>query len=189
MKIFPILRAPLVIFLSLLATLVASPSLADDTVNPDKIPGERVLIEATKSVQVLKNAKEALFRDLLVRFSVTPSDSLPPSVIVAGKVISNNAGTEQELVAIFFGSPLHQPCLAGLTNADGEFRFRVWLKGDRRDLRLQTPTLDDGVLYVGLRLGGFEDESILLRRTSAYMYSFRELLVASRRAAQPAVSK
>lgn len=156
-------------------------AIADDAVNPNKVPGTPVFLQQENTVQVSKDGKQPLFRDVLIQFSATPSDGSPKSVVVAGTVVDNNTGGRKELVPIFLGSPLHAPRLAALTNVDGEFRFRLWLKEDQRELRLQTPTLDDAILYLGSGVGGGVisfGPSADATGMSAFSYPFRDLLAA-----------
>jgi hypothetical protein len=135
---------------------------------------------------------------LLERFSITQGESLPESVIVAGRVVDNNAGGPEEGIPVFFGSRCHNPCLAAMTDAFGEFRFRVWLREEQRDPKktspstfrfdvdlvsggtrrppLASPSVEDGTLYIGGRL----DEHMELTSTATRAYSIKELLPKSK---------
>jgi hypothetical protein len=88
------------------------------------------------------------FQRLLDRITIEPSDSSPSSFIVSGRVVSDNNGGPLERIAIFVGSEGDNPQLAGLTNADGEFKFRLWVKEDQRDSEIQVPKDFSGYLYV-----------------------------------------
>jgi hypothetical protein len=175
----------------LLAALWMTPSVAEDEFEYAKVSGTPVFIQRGMSVTPSKGTKPPASRNVLVRFSATPSvGSSPPSYIVAGKITDNKEGKAQEMVTIFFGSPLHPPRLAGLTNVDGEFRFRMWIKEGERIQMLETPTLDDGVLYSGASIGGsgglMLDELGGIAAMGAYAYSFRELLAAIKSKPAPA---
>jgi hypothetical protein len=171
--------------LLLLAALWTATSFADDAVDHQKVSGTAVILERNITVKPRKDPVYVEGRSLLAQFSVTPSaGSSPPSFIVAGRVVDDSGGMARGMVSIFFGSPLHPPRLAGLTDVDGKFRFRISLKGDQRESRLQTPTLDEGVLYLGSTIGEFGGGigGLLLPRSDdfcamrGHAYSFRELL-------------
>ena len=169
------------------AAAFALTALAGDDGRNVKISGTLVNIRQTTSVQPLSDVESARFKTIgrmvLARFSVTPSDgSSPTSFIVAGKVVDNNAGAPQERVPILLSSPLHTPRLAALSNVDGEFRFRLWLKEDQRISHLMTPTLNDAILYVDSGRGGPQiyfgnlADDTGLSAISASSYPFRDLL-------------
>ncbi len=85
---------------------------------------------------------------ILCRFSITPGDSSPTSYLLSGKVVSDNTGVGVERVALFIGPDGIAPSLAAMTNADGEFKFRLWITEDDRPPKLSLPTFA-GSLYVG----------------------------------------
>ncbi len=171
-----------------------------------RIAGTASRIRVTKSLDIAEMENRPTFVLLLSRFSATAGKSLPESVILAGRVVDNNAGAPQEGVSVFFGSDAHHPRLAALTDAYGEFRFRVWL-GEKRDdavtsfpttpspsipsgfdgivfnsgmrtRQLASPALNDGTLYIG----GCFDEYMELTSSFACTYSLKELLAASQNA-------
>jgi hypothetical protein len=126
--------------------------------------GEYVQVTTTTAI-VTEAAKDIPgLERLLDRISIERSgDTSPASYIVAGRIISGNSASPLERIPILIGLKEKEPVLAGLTNADGEFRFRLWIKEDDRELEIQTTTDFDGFLYVGA--GGdspFFGESILL---------------------------
>ncbi len=87
---------------------------------------------------------------ILCRFQIVPSyGSSPPSYLLSGTVASDNTGSGVERVAIFVGSDGKAPLLAGMTNSDGEFKFRLWIKEDKRSPPLSVSSAFDGYLYVG----------------------------------------
>jgi hypothetical protein len=74
--------------------------------------------------------------------------SLETSFIVSGQVVNANLGSPSERVFVLIGIDKEKPKLAALTNVDGEFRFRLWIKKGQRDEEIQV--LDDfsGFLYL-----------------------------------------
>ena len=120
--------------------------------------GDRELVEAGEFVEVTskpsfesKPKKDTPgFEKLLDRITIEPSsESSPSSFIVSGRVVSGNSGGPLERISVFVGSEGGEPRLAGLTNVDGEFKFRLWIKEDHRDLEIQVPKDFSGYLYVG----------------------------------------
>ena len=127
-----------------------------------------------KTIEVAK-LEEPVFRKVICNFSIAQTQSTPPSVILAGKVVSNNSGGAQEFTPIFFGSTFHPPRLAALTDVNGEFRFRVWLldrprKGEQ--LRLTAKTMGESTLY----LEGKFDKDAEMISSYTHIHSLREFL-------------
>lgn len=87
---------------------------------------------------------------ILGRVSIAPTPrSSPPSFFVTGRVISDNTGGGIERVSLFVGREDEAPRLAGMTNADGDFKFRLWITTDDRKSYPQVPPDFSGFLYVG----------------------------------------
>lgn len=133
-------------------------------------------VKIGKAPEITKQ-EEPVFRNVICNFSVTPIEGLhsSPSLILAGKVVSNNTGFPQEFVPIFFGSTLHLPRLAALTNANGEFSFRVWVsKPDGQPLshRLAAADISDSTLY----LGGEFNEKAEMVSSKTHIHSLGEFL-------------
>ena len=179
-------------YIVILVAMLATGSLADDpAIDPrTKSTGTPIYFQCINS-DYTKNpnpgpngiTKEKMFADhilnrpQLVQFSVSAMEgSSPQCYIVYGKVTDSNAGASWERCEILFSSPTHSLRLAGLTDARGEFRFRLWLKEDQRITPLQTPRLEDGVVYVSTRNGGSPDTDPRLGDEIAYAYSFKDLL-------------
>lgn len=78
---------------------------------------------------------------------VSSPGSSPPSVIVSGRVLSFNTGTPEERLSVFIGREGEPLRLAGMTNADGEFKFRLRVQ-DNHDLGVQIPPDFSSFLYV-----------------------------------------
>ena len=119
---------------------------------------DRELLDIGESVEVVLNPlfetkpqkARPGFQRLLDRITIEPSSgSSPSSFIVSGRVVSDNNGAPLERISIFVGSEGDNPQLAGLTNVDGEFKFRLWVKEDQRDLEIQVPKDFSGYLYIG----------------------------------------
>ena len=118
---------------------------------------DRRLIEMGEFVQIVpKPVSEARsqkdqpgFEKLLDRISITPSaGSSPTSFILAGRVVSGNTGAPLERISIYVGAEGESPKLAAMTNVDGEFKFRLWIKEDHRDPEIHVPPSFVGYLYV-----------------------------------------
>jgi hypothetical protein len=160
-----------------------------------RIPGTPCRVEVTLSVTPLETDHQWV-RAVLTQCTVTPMQSSPRSVILAGKVISDNALGPLEGIPIFFGTSSSHARLAGLTDAHGEFRFRIWLRkkssepvppalieyhlpdaytGGMRRQSLSASALEDGVLY----LGGRFNERMEIISCSTLAYALRDLLQES----------
>lgn len=157
--------------------------------------GDRDLLDAGDFVEMIiaptveTKPKKDLpgFERLLDRISIEPSQgSSPSSYIVSGRVVSGNTGAPLERIPVLIGSDGVEPRLAGLTNVDGEFKFRLWIKEDHRDSEIQVSSDFSGFLYVGgsqqiLILGpspSFSNER--LRQTDYRRYPLKRLLEISK---------
>ncbi|MBV9863930.1 MAG: hypothetical protein JO316_01120 [Abitibacteriaceae bacterium] len=168
--------------LAMLALLVPTSCAKADELN-ENIEGKPALVKISKTVEVTyQKGKAAVFNNVICNFSITSGQSdNPPSVILAGIVVDNNAGMRQEFVPIFFGSTLHHPLLAALTNVAGEFRFRVCLSNEpyyeryNGSGRLQAIDMNHAALYLG---GQFNGKAEMLSSDS-YIYLPGEFLKQS----------
>ena len=113
--------------------------------------GESVDLDArAPDVDVAPAIPRPGHESILCALQITPSyGSSPPSYVFSGKVASDNTGTGVERVALFVGADGKAPLLAGMTNSDGEFKFRLWIKEDDRSPSLSVSPAFDGYLYVG----------------------------------------
>lgn len=111
--------------------------------------GEFVQVVSKPAFETKPQKASLGLQRLLDRIMIEPSDSSPSSFIVSGRVVSDNNGGPLERIAIFVGSEGDNPQLAGLTNADSEFKFRLWVKEDQRDSEIQVPKDFSGYLYIG----------------------------------------
>lgn len=148
-------------FLLAVFALVVSIGSARSDELKQNITSTTAFVKIGETVEVTKQ-KEPVFRNVICNFSVTPGHSFPPSFILAGKVVDNNAGAPCEFVPVFFGSTLHLPCLAALTNVKGEFCFRVWAseKPDGKIFsRLQVASDNEAIFYLG---GRFNERAEML---------------------------
>ncbi len=106
------------------------------------------------------------------------SGTSPLSFLVSGRVISDNTGIGMERIAIFVGQEGEAPELAAMTNADGDFKFRLWMKADHPNPGLKIPPDFSGYLYVG------GDPSLthrqVLRLMSGYTVRYKFTELASR---------
>ncbi len=111
--------------------------------------GESVDLDArAPRVDVTPAIPRPGYESILCRFSISPGDSSPTSYLLSGKVVSDNTGVGVERVALFIGPDGIAPSLAAMTNADGEFKFRLWIADDDRPSKLSLPKFA-GFLYVG----------------------------------------
>lgn len=168
------------------------------------IPGTpcRVEVGETLNVTPLETDLQGA-RAVLSQCTVTPRESSPESVILAGKVNSDSNLGPLEGIPVFFGTSSSHPRLAALTDAHGEFRVRVWLRkkptepvapvrtryvlpdahtGGMRRQSLSASSLEDGVLY----LGGRFDERMEIVSCRTRAYALKDLLPESDDASQDA---
>ena len=152
--------------------MICDSTHADESRDATKVPSTVAWVKTKKSVEVQPTNNEKIVHwQCLISFSVTPGKTNPESFILTGRVVSNNTGGAWERLPIFFGSPLHSPKLAALSDADGRFSFRVYLKQDHRDTEFQTPTLAEGAVY----LGGSFDDQLELTHGLCRIYSLADL--------------
>lgn len=132
----------------LLTTLYTCVGSADD--QPLNKMGDHVQLVPRPASDVRPAKGTPGFQQLLDRIEITPSEGTGPrSFIVSGRVIDDNAGAPLERIPIYVGAESESPRLAGMTNIDGEFKFRLWLKEDHRECEIQVPVDFTGFLYVG----------------------------------------
>lgn len=129
--------------------LLTSLSRADDRGLLDA--GEFVEVIPTSAAETKPIQDIPGMERLLDKISIEPSEgSSPASFIVSGRVVSGNTGGPLERIQVCIGLDGGEPRLAALTNVDGEFKFRMWVKEDHRDLEIQVPKDFSGFLYVGV---------------------------------------
>ena len=75
----------------------------------------------------------------------------PVDYILSGDIIVSDVGVPPIAtpLPVFLGSSLHPPCLAAITDAQGRFCFRVWLKENRPDEPMQVVSITNADLYIG----------------------------------------
>jgi hypothetical protein len=151
--------------------------------------GDRDLLDAGEFVEITSKPKFETkpkkdlpgFERLLDRITIEPSSgSSLESFIVSGRVVSANTGAPLERISIFVGTEAGEPRLAGLTNVDGEFKFRLWIKEDHRDLEIQVPKDFSGYLYIGgsgvtFSMGQFSQMTTGLLQADYRRYPLRRL--------------
>ncbi len=122
---------------------------ADDT--PVHRLGKSVDLDAkAPAANIMAAVPRPGYERVLGRLVIEPTPgSSPPSFFVSGRVISDNTGTGIERVAIFIGQEDQAPELAAMTNADGDFKFRLWIMVDHRNPSVNIPPDFSGYLYVG----------------------------------------
>ena len=78
-----------------------------------------------------------------------------------------------ERIPIYVGKDKDSiPLLAAMTNCDGNFKFRLWVKEDERRLHIQTTKDFSGYLYAR---GSFEKSSSPILGSYTQRYSLRKL--------------
>lgn len=143
------MNRPLTFLLIIVSLAFATKSFAQ-TISLSQL-GESVDLDArAPDVDVTPAIPRPGHESILCALQIVPSyGSSPPSYFISGKVASDNTGTGVERVALFVGADGKAPLLAGMTNSDGEFKFRLWIKEDDRSPSLSVSPAFDGYLYVG----------------------------------------
>jgi hypothetical protein len=135
-------------FVTIASCFVLSGVLFAQDVHLHKL-GQSVDLDArAPSVDVTPAVPRPGHESILSRFKIAPGHSSPTSHLLSGKIVSDNTGAGVERVALYIGADGKAPSLAAMTNADGEFKFRLWIKKDGRSSNLSVPSFD-GFLYVG----------------------------------------
>lgn len=155
----------------------------------ERIKKAYATVKVEKTLQVVIKCEWPVFNDVLDTFSVAPYGN---EFILSGTIVSDNTGSGTPFVPVFFGSSLHLPILAGLTNSDGEFRFlmRMPQKGEGKPRAYyDEPTaidLNDATIYVGGRFTGNESKFYRAKMISCdtYIYPVSELLTPESEGAQ-----
>ncbi len=153
---------------------LAAPALsASDEVDHHDVPGLVVEISTvdSKIVESPVILGTKIHWHSLVTFKVMERET-SASIQLAGKVVSNNAGIPSEGLPIFFGSDLHRPKLADVTDKAGRFRLTVWLNEDRLSANLRASALEKGKIY----LDGILDSNGLLVKGLTRAYSLKEIM-------------
>lgn len=112
---------------------------------------------------------------ILNRLKIEPTPGGTPAFFVSGRVISDNTGIGIERVAIFIGQEDQAPKLAAMTNADGDFKFRLYIKDDQRDPKVSIPPNFSGYLYVGGEPSRIQGDELRLMSGYAVRYKMRDL--------------
>ena len=115
----------------------------------------------------------------------------PVNYIISGNIIVSDVGVPPIAtpLPVFLGSSLHPPCLAAITDAQGRFCFRVWLKENRPDEPMQVVSITNTDIYIGC--GNVHAASVLkhqqfdgdlkLKTGLVRKYSIDELLTESQK--------
>ena len=158
--------------------LLAVPALpADDEVDHREVPGSIFEIR-TRDSEVVESPVipgTKIHWHSLVSFKVLRRET-SASVQLAGRVVSNNSGIASERLPIFFGSDLHRPKFADLTDLAGQFRFTVWLNEARPSAKLRASALEKGKVY----LDGISDPDGSLVSGLTRAYSLVEIMTHQR---------
>jgi hypothetical protein len=118
---------------------------------------EELLIHAGEQLRFEKIKDEHASHGYLSDISFTETTSSPRSFVAEGHIKHSNNGGPLERVPIYIGKDRENvPVLVAMTNCDGHFKFRLWIKGDARSSQVQTTAEFDGYLYV---MGSFEKAS------------------------------
>jgi hypothetical protein len=130
--------------------------------------------------------RNRVFTAVLDRFSVEPGRSTPESFILTGRVVSNNTGGPVEGVAISIHAAGQVARLAGISDVDGAFRFRVWIDAkpqtvpdstERMYITLRLPSIGEGDLCLG---GAFDTNRVIVSGTVS-RYSMSDLKAAAKK--------
>ena len=125
--------------------------------------GEAVLLNVTPSAVEI-SLTDPRMGPIISRVVITSTlGSSPPSYFISGQVVSDNTGTGLERVPICIGRDSQVPVLAAMSNADGDFKFRLWIKTDNSAPKISVPQDFSGYLYVGGYLSVPNSNGIRLR--------------------------
>jgi len=103
-----------------------------------------------KSVELVVPAKQEIHWHILANLSMEPRDrDEPRRVTLSGQVKSINNNSFSEQIPLFFGSDLHGPRLAAITDSRGSFSFNVTIKEDTREGYLECSSITNGAIYIG----------------------------------------
>ncbi len=158
------------IFLVVLSCLLCEFQAVGQEVQLHKL-GQSVDLDArAPNVDVTPAIPRPGHESILCSFRISPGNSSSTSFLLSGKIVSDNTGAGVERVALFVGPDGKAPMLAGMTNADGEFKFRLWIKDGQRNSQLSLPSFQ-GFLYVG----GYPSKTYRnrLRLMSGYSVRYR----------------
>ncbi len=112
--------------------------------------GEKVYAKTVVKLKVEKAEQDRRPHAILRNIRFEKSESSPPSYIVSGKVTGSNTHFPADKLKIYFSlEPDEIPTLCAMTNLDGEFKFRLWVKVDKRTQNIETNEAHDGYLWVG----------------------------------------
>ncbi len=129
-------------------SLLSSSALIGQDIALSKL-GQSVELDArAPDVNVAPAIPRPGHESVLCRFGISPESGSPTSYVLSGKIVSDNTGVGLERVALFVGMDGKAPSLAAMTNMDGEFKFRLWIKDNDRSSKLSVSDTS-GFLYVG----------------------------------------
>jgi hypothetical protein len=106
---------------------------------------------------------------------IEPTPGGTPAFFVSGRVISDNTGIGIERVAVFIGQEDQAPELAAMTNADGDFKFRLYIKVDHLDPKVNIPPNFSGYVYVGGEPSRTQGDVLRLMSGYAVRYKMSDL--------------
>lgn len=144
---------------------------------------EELLIHVDEKLQFKPTKDDFASHGYLSDITFTETTSSPRSFIVEGHIKHSNNGGALERVPIYVGQDKESmPILAAMTNCDGNFKFRLWIKEDERTHQVQTSKDFSGYLYA---MGSFEK---LKFQTGSYTqrYSLKALKILSDKKADAA---
>ncbi len=135
---------------------------------------EELLIREKDGLSFEPTRDENYSYGFLSDLTITEVTSSPKSYMLEGHIKHSNNGAPLERIPIYIGTDkVSIPKLAALTNSNGNFKFRLWIKEDERANKIQTTADFRGYLYA---MGSFE-KSLGLNPISTYTqrYSLKTL--------------
>lgn len=138
----------LVIFIGSVTALSAGEEFPTAEFVHFKRTDQGIAVESLKHDPLFRDLPP-LFHDLIHRVSFSPGETSPKSYIVSGSVVDSNAGAPRERVLIWVGEKSQTPVVVGMTDAFGEFKFRLWIDEDHRKPGLEVKEPLTAMLYVG----------------------------------------
>ena len=146
--------------------------------NPWKL-AEELLIHRKEKLTFTPTKDIYFTAGFLRDITFTESDSSPKSYIIEGHIVGKNTQAPWERIPIYIGQDKDSiPTLAAMTNSDGNFKFRLWIKEDDRKSVIQTTKDFSGYLYAG---GSFKKSTDYSLGSYTQRFSLKLLMELSKK--------
>lgn len=155
--------------------------------NPWKL-AEELLIHRDDKLTFTPTEDKYFTGSFLRDIKFTEVDSSPKSFIVEGHILGKNTWAPRERIPIYIGHDKESiPTLAAMTNSDGNFKFRLWIKeGDREFGKSEIYTTKDfsGYLYA---MGSFKKATDFSMPSYTQRFSLKLLMELNEKQAEQVV--